>query len=203
MASSPQAFPLAWPSGRSRTAPAQRKPGAFKRKDARGWMVGVTVAVAMERLDAEITSLGGRYALLSSNIETRLDGRPRSGQSDPIDPGVCVYFQMGGKPYALACDTYSSVAQNIAALAAHIEATRAITRHGVASAAETLRAFEALPAPPSCWELLGLSPGAARDEVERAFRSKSKDAHPDRPGGSHDRMAALTSARDQAMAPTP
>lgn len=199
----PQAFPLAWPTGRPRMPAIQRKPGAFKRKGSRGWMVAVTVAVALERLDAEITALGGRYALLSSNMETRLDGRPRSGQSEPTDPGVCVYFQMAGKPYALACDTYSSVAQNIAALAAHIEATRAITRHGVASAAETLRAFEALPAPPTCWELLGLSPGATKDEVERAFRAKSKEAHPDRPGGSHDRMAALTNARAQAVEPTP
>lgn len=200
----PTAYPLAWPAGRPRTPAADRKRAPFNRKSQKpgqSWVStdSLTVADALKRLDAELGRLGAIYPLLSSNLETRLDGRPRSDKGQPSDPGVCAYFTLNGKPFALACDRYDRVADNIAALAAHVEATRAIARHGVASASETLRAFEALPAPPSAWELLGLSPPASRTQVEAAYRAKAKKAHPDRPGGSHDRMAALSAARDTAL----
>lgn len=203
MDAAPQAFPLAWPTGRPRTPGNQRKEGKFSAKAHNGRWVEtrrLTINEAMVRLTDEVERLGGRYPLLSSNLEVRLDGRPRSGQGEPADPGVCVYFQLSGKPYALACDTYSRAAQNIAALAAHIEATRAITRHGVASAAETLQAFQALPAPTTWRDVLG-GP-TTRAEATAAYRRLAADAHPDR-GGSDDRMAELNAARDAAMKALP
>jgi hypothetical protein len=185
-------FPLAWPANRPRTQ--YRRPGKFARDGK-----AITVSGAVDRLDAEIGRMGASYPLLSSNLELRLDGRPRGGQGQPADPGVCVYFQLKGSPFALACDTYTKVEQNIAALAAHLEATRAIERHGVATAAESLAAFSALPPPgPRPWRaVLGDLTNAAA--VSAAFRRLSAERHPDRPGGSHDAMAELTAARDAAL----
>lgn len=154
MSATPTRFPLAWPAHRPRTPWQKRKAGKFNMTGDRGYKVDISTAAAMDRLEGEVTRLGGVNTLLSSNVDTRLDGRPRSGV-EPADPGVCLYFTLKGAPFALACDTYARVAQNIAALAAHVEATRAIERHGVASAKESLQAFSALPPPSQAVIALG------------------------------------------------
>ena len=58
--------------------------------------------------------------------------------------------------------------------------------------------FVALPAPPSCWEILGLADTATPHQVQSAFRTLARRAHPDT-GGSTADMAALNSARDEAL----
>ena len=158
----------------------------------------ITVAEALKRLQIEVDRIGGRYAVISTNLETRLNGLPRSGQREPADPGVALYFRLAGKPHCMPCDTYTKVAHNIAAIAAHIEATRAIERHGVASVSEMFAGFVALPAPKSPWDILGVPPGSSADEVSRAFRAKAATSHPDK-GGSHEAMAELSAARDAAL----
>ena len=130
MGDAPSAFPLAWPVGKPRTPTHARKNGRFSK-----YGQSMTNATAAERVEAELDRLGARYPLISSNVEVTLSGRLRSGARTPEDPGICIYFQLSGKPYAMACDRYTTVADNLAAVAAHIDATRAIERHGVASAA--------------------------------------------------------------------
>jgi hypothetical protein len=128
----------------------------------------------------------------------RSDGQPHLGRAEPADPGVCVYFQLAGKPYAMACDSFDRLAQNVAAIAQHIEATRRIERYGVASAAETLTIFEALPAPKRPHEILGVSPNASEIEVQRAWRERIARAHPDQ-GGSETAAAEINAARDAML----
>lgn len=205
-----QAYPLQWPRGRARTAERDRKPGRFTvGKDVKSPHTGnwykaqepITVHKATERLVQEIDRIGGQGLVISSMLELRNDGFPRSGQRAPTDPGVCIYFNLSGKPRAMPCDTYDSVAANIAAVAAHIEATRAIERHGVATVAEMFEGFTALPAPNAnrpWWEVLGLRSDASAPEVETAFKSKAKMAHPDM-GGSSEAMAELNRARQEAL----
>lgn len=192
----PPAYPLAWPMGKPRTSAAQRKNGKFSHRGA-----DLTVAVAASRVEDELQKLGARWPLISSNVELTLSGHPRSGQREPDDRGVCVYFQLASKPYAMACDRYTTVADNLAAIAAHIDATRAIERHGVATAAETLQAFQALAAPGAAhWTAtLGVTRETATAEtIKAAHRRLLAGAHPDQ-GGSHDRMAEINAARDAAM----
>lgn len=191
----PPAYPLAWPPGKPRTPAAQRKNGKFKSQGR-----DLTVAVAAGRVEGELTKLGARWPLISSNVELTLSGRPRSGQREPDDRGVCVYFQMGGKPYAMACDRYTTVADNLAAIAAHIDATRAIERHGVATAAETLQAFQALPAPGGRhWtSVLNLPRNTTAEAVRQAHRKMLVEHHPDT-GGTDQSMAEVNAARDAAL----
>jgi len=44
-----------------------------------------------------------------------------------------------------------------------------------------------------CYRMLGLSPSASWEEIERAYRAKAKVHHPDR-GGDQDTMRALNEA---------
>jgi len=194
-----QAYPLQWPQGRPRRR--LRKAAPFGKQGPRGYRVELTVADARERLQMEVDLLRAGSVVLSTNVELRLDGLPRSGRGEPNDPGVALYFSLSSKPHVLACDTYMRVADNIAALAAHIEATRKIERLGVATAAEMFAGFQALPAPGSTpwWQVLAVQPSASVQEIEAAFRRLARERHPDRPGGSHDMMADLNRARDAGL----
>lgn len=196
-------FPLKWPAGRPRRR--QRSYGPFRgqREDGRIERSALTVAEALSRLQTQLDLLKARYPVVSSNVEPRLDGRPRSGQAEPADPGVAVYFDLAGKPHCLPCDTYTAVAQNICAIAAHIELTRRIERHGVATTAEMFAGFLALssPADRRPWrEVLELhrAKSVTTVTVEEAFRRLARERHPDC-GGSDAMMAELNRARDEAQ----
>lgn len=201
------AYPLQWPAGRPRKE--HRKRAAFGKRVNNGkWdeTKDLTVADAISRLQQEIDRLGARLPVISSNLEPRLDGLPRSGQSEPRDPGVALYFDLNGKPHCMPCDTYDRVADNIAAIAKHIEATRAIDRFGVATVAEMFTGFAALPAPGAKrgWrEVMDFMPGddpqITVEVIESRYRRLASTRHPDRPGGSHDKMAELNAARDEAL----
>ena len=203
-----QAYPLQWPHTRKRRDPAQRSYGAFGTMKSRGnWQSKerVTVAEALGRLQDELDRIGAKSYVLSTNLETRLDGLPRSGQREPADPGVALYFELNGEPHCLPCDTYLSVAQNIAAIAKHIEATRAIERYGVASLKEMFTGFAALPAPDQAtkrtWrQVLGLAGAHMVDKamIETAYRQLAKKSHPDH-GGSDAAMAELNTAKVDAL----
>jgi hypothetical protein len=84
-----QAYPLQWPQGRPRTA--SPRTGRFSKttRTRQGWdqKVELTVADAVGRLQDEIDRLGARQYVLSTNLELRLDGLPRSSQAEPRDPG--------------------------------------------------------------------------------------------------------------------
>lgn len=201
------AYPLHWPAGRPRTAVSSRQYGRFNKKQHNGrWneAKSLTVADALARLQDELDRIGARYPVVSSNLETRLDGLPRSGQREPDDPGVALYFDLKGEPHCLPCDTYTRVADNIAAIAKHIEATRAIERYGVASIREMFAGFAALPAPGQAesalwWKVLRVEQTATEAEIQAAYRKRAAEVHPDRPGGSAAAMAEVNAARDEAL----
>ena len=198
-------YPLQWPHGRSRRAPGQRKAGKFNRQEDTGHgnrPMPLTTAKAIERLSAELDRIGAQYTVVSSNLELGAKGGILSGQKEPADPGIAVYFQLDGKPHCLPCDTYTLVAHNIAAVAAHIEATRAIARHGVASVAEMFEGFLALPNPDQKrpWrEVLELhrEPSVTLAMAEARYRDLACSRHPDS-GGSDAMMADLNVARAAA-----
>jgi len=203
----PTAFPLAWPAHRARRAAHLRQRGSFASTvdtpDGYKKTIRVTLAEALKRLNLEVDRIGAKHALLSCNL---VDGSRVLNRGEPADPGVCLYCELKAKPLALACDTFATIAQNISALAAHLEATRRIERYGVATAAETLQAFAALPPPIAMgpparpwWEVFGVMREVADVEsVNAIFRAKAKRAHPDG-GGSAAVMAELNVALSQAL----
>lgn len=187
-------YPLAWPTTHKRNT--ERRIGYFKSYGEK-----ISIAVAMSRLENELERIGAKDQIISTNIETRLDGRPRSDRAEPSDPGVALYFTLKGKPHCLPCDTYTKVAQNIAALAAHIEATRAIERYGVASLAEMFTGFQALPAPGKAesqkWRNVlrfGETQAVSVDMVSTRYRELAKEK-----STNEAALRELNVARDEAL----
>lgn len=182
-----EAYPLHWPAGWPRTSSPQRSrfDGSF--------------AKIRDELFAEIERLGGRYIVLSTNVALRRDGLPYANQAEPTDTGVSVYFERRGKQMTFACDKWDRVKDNMRSIQRTIEAIRGIERWGASEMMErAFQAFEALPPPKSCWDILGVSPGASREDIRAAYKAKARDAHPDI-GGTTAAMAELNRAYDEAL----
>jgi len=206
-------YPLCWPEGWKRAKNRQR--AAFnKTKEPRidpqtqkhvyQGKTRLSVADAVKRVLAELGRMGVKDddIIISTNVRLRLDGMPRSDQ-EPQDPGAAVYWQKKGWPTArtMAIDQYWRVADNLAAIAATLEAMRAIERHGGATILErAFLGFAALPEKASQYwrEVFGIEGIATVDLIESRFRTLVKLRHPDVEGGTEQAFLELQQAREAA-----
>ena len=210
-----EAYPLAWPPGWKRTQVRTRakfvgraskwiqQDNAPMRHEA---AQALTIAQATQRVMDELRRFGvpDWNIIISSNLQLRQDGLPRSGQANPTDPGVAVYWTKGKEGQrCMAIDRYDRVADNLAAIAATLDAMRAIERHGGATILDRAFAgFKSLPAPEQPWQVLGVSSQATTEEIDRAYRRLVSEHHPDRGGDQHT-MARINAARDALMGDAP
>ena len=201
------AYPLAWPAGWKReTYRVRAKFGKGERQyspDGRPtWAKKTELSIAdgTGRVLKALELMGFTTSvIISSNLELRNDGLPRSAQRAPADPGIAVYWGSGAKARCMAVDRYDRIADNLAAVAATLEAMRAIERHGGAAILDrALTGFVALPAPEQPFQVLGLGANATKQEVEEAYRRLAAENHPDR-GGDSAKMARINLARDAMM----
>lgn len=201
-------YPLHWPTGWKRTQDRQRAKFGKVTTDASGYKYNANLGVAdgIARVAGEMRRLGVRDGdwLISSNVPVRLDGLPYANTAQPADPGVAVYFRVGAKrdPRVLACDRWTRVADNLAAIAGHVEAIRMQDRYGVGTLEQAFAGYAAIPAKTggADWRTeMGFKPDARGDLdlVERQYRDLARVRHPDN-GGSHEAMARLNEARDAA-----
>lgn len=200
---------LAWPLGLPRTKDGDRKGSSVFRSGGRAITVPAAERRLADVLDA-FTPAGKNWR--TSAVEIAADwevgklggfladgGKGRSG-----DPGAVLSFVLDRKPLTLPCDRYDSVAGNLAAIAAHLEAVRGIERWGVATVEQMLSSHAVLPRPKGArpkrawWEVLEVRPSATEAQVEAAYRRLAKIHHPD-VGDSPDdaAMVEINLARDE------
>jgi len=206
-------YPLSWPRGWKRTT--SRRQAMFSKKVSIGRGDGtsfhrtenLSVGDGLKRLTGELRRLGARNPVISSNLRRNLDGSITAGQAKMLaDPGIAVYFRLNQQPLVLACDKWNSAADNMAAIAGHIEAIRMQERYGVGSLDQAFAGYAALPPVGGTqggdWRA---ELGIREDElvtialVETRYLALLKERHPDK-GGSHDAVVRLNLARDAARA---
>ena len=147
-----EAYPLTWPQGWPRKKSRQRRRAKFSTS---GRVLSVMDGIQRVLLELERLGVKRDDLVISTDIPTRLDGLPRSDRS-VADPGVAVYWRKGKDTRCMAVDRYDRVADNLAAIAATLEAMRAIERHGGAEILDrAFTGFVALPAPEQCSRLGG------------------------------------------------
>lgn len=189
------AYPLSWPLGWPRTREPQRSRfGTYYKKPS--------LAAGRDGVLAELARLGALGIVISTNIELRRDGLPYSNRTEPRDKGAAVYFTLKNKPRVLACDRWSTVGDNLHAIAKHIEALRGQDRWGVGSVEQAFAGYAALPErseTESCWAVLGVRMDATPAQIQQAYRDLARSWHPDT-GGSNELMTKLNRARDEALA---
>lgn len=209
------AYPLQWPVGWKRTEWSRRVEGSFGKRtkgpnDTFAPLRELTIFDAVSRVRDELRrmAIADDDLVINSNLKTRLDGLPISTQAQPEDPGVAVYWREStGENRVMAIDRYKKVQDNLAAIAGTIEAMRSIERYGGAVVLErAFTGFAALPAPGGSssrhWrDVLGFegTEGAISAALLRErYRQRAAASHPDREGGSHQAMAAINVAYEQA-----
>jgi hypothetical protein len=204
-------YPLSWPRGWKRsTFRRQAKFGKIVRRTNTDNSVtsspqNLTVGDGLARLTAELRRLGAANPVISSNLRRNQDGSITAGQAKMLaDPGIAVYFRLNQQPRVLACDKWNSAADNMAAIAGHIEAIRMQERYGVGTLDQAFAGYAALPPVGGTqggdWRAeFGLAPTAPvnLDLVGSLYRTLLKQRHPDN-GGSHDAVVRLNLARDAA-----
>lgn len=192
-------YPLAWPTGRPRTT--EPKSALFRDGGSR-----MTLTTSRARLREQISMLTKRGQpwrvldmVLSTNIRFTASGSRDQNVSrrDPPDAGVAFYFSLDRRPHVLACDRWDTVPDNIAAIAAHVEALRGQERWGVADLRQAFAGHTMLPAPATWSSVLGVSRDADRAEIDRAYRALAKTAHPNA-GGDRATWDRLSQAYEQA-----
>ncbi|KLC07816.1 J domain-containing protein [Xanthomonas perforans] len=199
------ASPLSWPAGWKRTPAGQREKARFGRAGRRRYngdydaprVLTISEAVDRVRLEMQRMGINNDDLVISTNLELRLDGLPRSNQREPADPGVAVYWQdrydRTQPPKCMAIDCYDRVADNLAAVAATLDAMRAIERHGGAAILERAFAgFTALPAPVALSWRDVLDPA----DPEGSYRRLRSQHHPDRAGGDAQQFQRVQRAWD-------
>ncbi len=84
------AYPLQWPAGWKRSGQQRNSPFGNH-----------SVARATDRILAELgrkpIGCSAHDVVISTNVELRMDGLPRSNRRPPEDSGVAVYFRYAGR----------------------------------------------------------------------------------------------------------
>lgn len=205
------AYPLSWPVGWKRTSPGLRSRAKFGKEVRQYSSDGqtswkkkreITINDGINRILAELRAMGIQSwnVIISTDLRLRNDGLPHSSQATShIDQGVAVYWKDGNRKRCMAIDRYDRIADNLGAIAATIEAMRAIERHGGAEILDrAFTGFVALPAPEQAFQVLGVSANASREQIEHAYKRLAMQHHPDK-GGSTDQMSRINTARDSML----
>lgn len=189
-----QAYPLTWPEGLPRT---ERKASSQFRTTLSGALKNVRSALEAFGRDSSkpVTDI-----ILSSNVTL--------GQERPADTGVAAWFTWDGAQRCIAVDRYPKTEDNLQAIYHVLEARRTEMRHGgLHIVRQTFKGFTALPAPAGqkSWrDVLGLTNiplvNIAAATIDNKYRELAAKAHPDKPGGSTEKMAELNRARAEAKA---
>src|SRR6266436_3093992 len=135
------AYPLCWPVGWPRLDECQREEGKerFIHDGAR-----LSISDGIERVLVQLVRLdvGLQGLVISCNVKEvetwmaeicagrRRAGRHRLGAADVVDPGVALYWRESKTNFCLAIDRHTSVADNLGAIAATLEAMRDLARIG-------------------------------------------------------------------------
>lgn len=185
------AFPLTWPDNFPRSS--KREKSRFQTS-----LVG-----ALKNVTNSLQAFGRDSGKAVTDIV--LSSNCALGIQNPADPGVAAWFRWDGITICIPVDRYSTPEANLQAIHHVLEARRTEMRHGTLHLVRaTMAGFKALPPPPGQkarrpWtEVLGVGVAATKQEIDEAYRSKAKIAHPDA-GGSAEAMAELNRAKEEAI----
>ena len=173
-----------WPLGFDRRSPAERK---------RARKFDVSISQAFDDLEAELGRMDVddfRYSFDAD--ERKTDGRPYS-RASPDDPSFVLRWTMGGTQYAVACDRWTALRDNVRSVGLYILEKRKMENRPVTTG-ESEFANAALPSGDedvivagsgsggrsrAPHEILEVAPSASDEAVKGAARRLKRKYHPD------------------------
>lgn len=168
----PTAYPLYWPEH----FPRSKRPGSSKFK--------TSLPGALRNVEDSLRRFGDDSGKKITNLV--ISSNVTLGQQRPADAGVALYFTWDDMQTCIAVDRYSKVEDNLQAIHHCIEAERVKLRHGgIELVKAAFRGYVALPPPEGVivWhEVLGVSPHAEPEAIEKAYHELRSQHHPDHGG---------------------
>jgi len=184
-----------WPPSFERSNPDRRSPNRN---------YGVSLHDAIEELDAEMDRLGVDDWRLDTAMrhQSRNPNYPYANQSEPNDPSVVLRWSMDGDQFAVACDAYSRVRDNLRTIGLYVREKRKMEQRPVttgesefANARLPSGEEDAIAVSSPAHVVLGVDENASADEIEAAYRERVKEAHPDN-GGSSEELREVREAKE-------
>ena len=173
---------LDWPPGFDRTT-ADERDSTTRFKSTRGDTVRA-LRKCIRMMDADQY----RLSVDSGGSHTHGDGAPKAS-ANPSDPGAVVRWRTDGREYAVACDHWTDVDDNLRTIYLWLDETRKRNARPVTTGADAFAAA-ALPSgddeaivgaePPHV--VLGVAEDAPERVVKAAARELKKQHHPDNDG---------------------
>jgi len=192
-----------WPEFVERTPTRERK---------RTSKYSVSKTQAIKRLRSELLERVGAddWRLSTASPHRKKDGLPYA-DSNPDDPAAVVRWSKDGEQFAVACDRYTELRDNIRTIGLYVEEKRKMSNRPVKTGQdefatarlppgddeEAIVAGGAVNEKPH--EILGVAPDAPDAVINGAFRELVKNAHPDNGGDSEYTPQTLKEARNDLL----
>ena len=193
---------LNWPRGWDRTPESERE---------RNRSFEATLARTTEDLATELDRMGVDHWRASiGNAHTKSNGLPLHN-ANPDDPGFVLRWSDDGEEFAVACDAYSRLRDNVRTVYKWVHETRMRGNRPVETGDSE---FAAARLPPGdadedvivagsatskpAHEVLGVDAYAADSEVVDAYHERVKEAHPDH-GGSEEELYRVRDAKEEML----
>lgn len=164
----------------------------------------------LDLLETELRYLGAKEIVIQADVTPQMirnDGMLR-GDARPASPKVILSFESKHGPLSYPCDCFTTMQDNIRAIALALEALRKVDRYGVTARGEQYRGWERIggpvgPSPMSAAQAAGHLFIAAgfnprplkRDELEDVYRKACSKTHPDA-GGSKEAFQRVQQAKE-------
>jgi DnaJ-domain-containing protein 1 len=185
---------LSWPADFDRTPASERT----RNKKFQASLASTTSAIEteMDRLDPE------EWRAEIGNQHTKSNGLPLHNAS-PDDPGFVLRWTDDDEQFAVACDAYTRLRDNVRTVYLWVYETRMRSQRPVETG-ESEFAAARLPHPddvdsvagaPPPHEELGVAPDADEAVIRAAYKERVKQAHPDN-GGSRAEFKRVQRARE-------
>lgn len=195
-----------WPAGFDVTPPSER---------SKNRSYDVSLSKAFSDLEAELDRLGvGDYRYGFDADQRKTDNRPYA-RASPDDPSFVLRWRMDGEQYAVACDRYLRLRDNVRTVGHYIREKRKMESRPVATGesefanarlppgdGDSSRDGDVVAAPPAdrpdpC-EVLGVARDAPVEVVAAAARELKKQQHPDN-GGSTESFQQVVAAEQELL----
>jgi hypothetical protein len=174
-----------WPPELGEPTPAGQR--------TKNWDFSATLGKTTEQLETELDRLDpDDWRVETGNQHTKTNGMPRHN-ANPDDPAFVLHWTKNGDSYAVGCDRYSRLRDNVRTVYLWFHETRMRSKRPVSTAEASFAAAKLPPAnedavagDPPAHAVLDIDPDASDDEVIAAYRELAKQTHGDVGGDPED-----------------